>query len=59
MKYVDTAQVQKKMGSRLFANNLAKTFFFLATSFGLVVLVVLIYRVLADGLGWIDRKSVV
>ena len=54
MKYVDTAQVQKKMGSRLFANNLAKTFFFLATSFGLVVLVILIYRVLADGLGWIN-----
>ncbi|WP_121611786.1 phosphate ABC transporter permease PstA [Mesobacillus foraminis] len=51
MKYIDAAQVQKKMGSRLFANNLAKTFFFLATLFGLLVLAVLIYRVLADGLG--------
>ncbi|MBT2754725.1 phosphate ABC transporter permease PstA [Mesobacillus foraminis] len=51
MKYIDAAQVQKKMGSRLFANNLAKTLFFLATLFGLLVLAVLIYRVLADGLG--------
>lgn len=51
MKYIDAAQVQKKMGSRLFANNFAKTLFFLATLFGLLVLAVLIYRVLADGLG--------
>jgi phosphate transport system permease protein len=54
MKYVDSDQVQKKMGSRLFANNLAKTLFFLATLFGLAVLIVLIYRVLADGLSWIN-----
>ncbi|KML37877.1 phosphate ABC transporter permease PstA [Cytobacillus firmus] len=54
MKYVDTEQVHKKMGSRLLANNLAKTLFFLATLFGLVVLIVLIYRVLADGLSWIN-----
>lgn len=54
MKYVDTTQVQKKMGSRLLANNLAKGLFLLATLFGLVVLVVLIYRVLKDGLPWIN-----
>jgi phosphate transport system permease protein len=54
MKYVDSAQVHKKMGSRLVANNLAKGLFFLATLFGLVVLVVLIYRVLSDGLEWIN-----
>jgi phosphate transport system permease protein len=54
MKYVDANQVQKKMGSRLFANNLAKGLFLLATLFGLVVLVVLIYRVLSDGLPWIN-----
>ncbi len=54
MKYVDSTQVQKKMGSRLLANNLAKGIFFLSTLFGLVVLVVLIYRVLSDGLPWID-----
>ncbi|MBT2643780.1 phosphate ABC transporter permease PstA [Bacillus sp. ISL-41] len=54
MKYVDTNQVQKKMGSRLMANNLAKGLFLLATLFGLIVLVVLIYRVLKDGLPWIN-----
>ncbi|MBT2677492.1 phosphate ABC transporter permease PstA [Bacillus sp. ISL-35] len=54
MKYVDSTQVQKKMGSRLLANNLAKALFFLATMFGLIVLVVLIYRVLKDGLPWIN-----
>ncbi|PAE23348.1 phosphate ABC transporter permease PstA [Bacillus sp. 7894-2] len=54
MKYVDTEQVHKKMGSRLLANNMAKTLFFLATLFGMVVLIVLIYRVLADGLSWIN-----
>lgn len=54
MKYVDSTQVQKKMGSRLLANNLAKALFFLSTLFGLIVLVVLIYRVLKDGLPWIN-----
>lgn len=54
MKYVDSTQVQKKMGTRLFANNLAKALFFLATMFGLMVLIVLIYRVLKDGLPWIN-----
>jgi phosphate transport system permease protein len=53
-KYIDTAQVQKKMGSRLLANNLAKFLFLLATLFGLVILVILIYRVVAQSLGWID-----
>jgi phosphate transport system permease protein len=54
MKHVDVEQVQKKMGSRLFANKMAKTLFLLATLFGLVVLVVLIYRVIQDGAAWIN-----
>ncbi|MEK3991196.1 MULTISPECIES: phosphate ABC transporter permease PstA [Robertmurraya] len=54
MKYVDTNQVQKKMTSRLLTNRIAKTLFLLATLFGLLVLVVLIYRVFAQSLGWID-----
>jgi len=51
---MDSSQVQKKMGSRLLVNNLAKTIFFLSTLVGLVVLVILIYRVVADSIGWID-----
>ncbi|WP_226667407.1 phosphate ABC transporter permease PstA [Metabacillus litoralis] len=58
MKYVDAEQVQKKMGSRLFANKLAKGLFFLATLFGLVVLLTLIYRVYSDSIGWIDFQFI-
>ncbi|MFZ3588159.1 phosphate ABC transporter permease PstA [Bacillus sp. DJP31] len=58
MKYVDVTQVQKKMGTRLFANNLAKTLFFLATLFGLVILVILIYRVVSQSWGWIDTDFI-
>jgi phosphate transport system permease protein len=54
MKYIDNNLVQKKMGSRLLRNKLAKLFFMLATLFGLLVLVILIYRVIRDGVGWID-----
>jgi phosphate transport system permease protein len=54
MKYLDTKQVQKKMSTRLVKNNISKILFLLATLFGLVVLVTLIYRVLVDGIGWIN-----
>ncbi|WP_421379858.1 phosphate ABC transporter permease PstA [Bacillus salacetis] len=56
MKYVDSAQVQKQMGTRLFKNKLAKTLFLLSILFGLVVLVTLIYRVAADSIGWLDLQ---
>lgn len=54
MKYLDSNEVKKKMNSRLLTNNIAKTIFFLSTLVGLVVLVVLIYRVFSDSIGWID-----
>ncbi|WP_338470257.1 phosphate ABC transporter permease PstA [Niallia sp. XMNu-256] len=54
MKYVDPVQVEKKMGSRLVKNNLAKSIFFLSTLVGLVVLVILFYRVISGSLGWLD-----
>lgn len=53
-KHVDASLVQRKMGSRLLRNTLAKTLFLLATLFGLLVLIILIYRVLRDGVAWID-----
>jgi phosphate transport system permease protein len=58
MKHIDAAQVQKKMSSRLFTNNLAKWIFLLATLFGLVVLVILFYRVISQSLGWIDLQFI-
>lgn len=54
MKYIDEAVVQKRMKSRVRNNNLLKLVFLLATLFGLAVLVVLIYRVLDQGLAWLN-----
>ncbi len=54
MKYVDSNQVLKKMTYRLSINNIAKYLFMLSTLFGLIVLIVLLYRVISQGLGWID-----
>ncbi len=54
MKYVDSAQVEKNMSGRLRKNQIMNVIFLLSTLIGLVVLVVLFYRVLMDGLGWIN-----
>ena len=54
MKYMDSTQVEKKMGTRIATNNIAKSIFFLSTLVGLVVLVVLFYRVISGSIGWID-----
>ena len=54
MKYMDSSQVEKKMATRIATNNIAKSIFFLSTLVGLVVLVVLFYRVISGSIGWID-----
>ncbi len=54
MKYLDHAQVTKKMNTRIFINNAAKSIFLLATLFGLVVLAILIARVVIQGISWIN-----
>jgi phosphate transport system permease protein len=58
MKHIDADQVQKRMSSRLFTNNLANWIFLLATLFGLIVLVLLFYRVISQSLGWIDLQFI-
>ncbi|RDU35382.1 phosphate ABC transporter permease PtsA [Neobacillus piezotolerans] len=55
MKYIDTTVVERKMGKRLLANKIARLVFLLATFFGTAVLAVLIYRVVSDSMGWIDK----
>jgi phosphate transport system permease protein len=52
--YVDRELVQKRMGSRLLFNTIFKFIFFCATLFGLAVLGILLYRILTQGLGWLD-----
>lgn len=54
MKYIEHDLVYKKMKQRLFLNHLLKEVFFLATMFGILVLAVLIYRVLVDGIGFLN-----
>ncbi|MEH7386578.1 phosphate ABC transporter permease PstA [Bacillus sp. JJ1521] len=54
MKYVDTAQVQKKLNTRLMTNKIAKTIFLISVLFSLVVLLILFYRVISQSIGWID-----
>ncbi|THE15460.1 phosphate ABC transporter permease PstA [Bacillus timonensis] len=54
MKYVDAAQVQKKLNLRLAINKIAKTIFLISILFSLVVLIILFYRVISQSLGWID-----
>ena len=54
MKHVDVAQVQKRLSTRLILNTFSKWIFFLSTIFGLIVLGVLLYRVISEGLDWIN-----
>ncbi|MDX5475202.1 MAG: phosphate ABC transporter permease PstA [Bacillaceae bacterium] len=58
MKYVDVTQVQKKMNSRLLVNNLAKYLFLMATLVGLLVLIVLFFRVISQSMGWINLQFI-
>ncbi|CAG9619314.1 phosphate ABC transporter permease PstA [Sutcliffiella rhizosphaerae] len=58
MKYVDAEQVQKKMNARLTVNSIAKSIFLVATLIGLVVLVILFYRVISQSMGWIDLQFI-
>ncbi|WP_335869364.1 phosphate ABC transporter permease PstA [Bacillus sp. 2205SS5-2] len=54
MKYIDQQVVASKMSSRLRINTLFKGIFIAATSFGLVILAVLFYRILTQGIGYLD-----
>lgn len=54
MKYLNDTQIDKRRNIRILTNHLAKTLFFLSTLFGLIILVILISRVLIQGIAWID-----
>ncbi|MFJ5621383.1 phosphate ABC transporter permease PstA [Peribacillus loiseleuriae] len=53
-KLVDKEIVAKKMPSRIIKNQIFKGLFFLSTLFGLLVLGVLFYRIITQGIGYID-----
>src|SRR5690606_46 len=51
MGLINKEKVKKRIGMRLFKSTLSRGLFFLATSFGLIVLAILIYRVINQGAG--------
>lgn len=58
---MDQAQEQKmikKINFRVVKNKMASGVFLAATLFGLVVLAMLIYRVVADGIGWLNMDFI-
>ncbi|WP_332646795.1 phosphate ABC transporter permease PstA [Lysinibacillus sp. 54212] len=54
MKYMNDASVMKRMGTRLKFNLVWKSVFLLATSFALLALVVLLFRIFSQGLGYLN-----
>ncbi len=54
MKYLQQETVTKRMHSRLKMNGLWKTLFILATSFALLALAVLLFRILSQGAGYLN-----
>jgi phosphate transport system permease protein len=56
MKLINQDVVDKKMTSRLVMNNVQRAILLMATLFGLVVLAVLIYRIVTQGIGYITPE---
>lgn len=56
MKYLNETLVMKRMSGRLMMNRVLKLCFLLATMFVLVMLGVLMYRILTEGIGYLDRQ---
>ncbi|MBH0157667.1 phosphate ABC transporter permease PstA [Fictibacillus sp. 5RED26] len=54
MALINKESVKKRMGTRLAANGVAKFLFILATCFSLLILGVLIYRILSEGLPYLS-----
>lgn len=54
MELINKDQVNKRIGARIRKNTMLKWLFLLATSFGLIVLGVLIYRIFSQGIGHLN-----
>lgn len=54
MQLIDKKKVAKKINFRLGKNKIFKSLFFLATMVGLIVLGILLYRILSQGLGYLN-----
>ncbi len=54
MKYLNEVLVMKRMGSRLTFNKVWKAVFVLATSFAILSLIVLLFRIFSQGIGYLN-----
>lgn len=54
MQFIDYGQVMKKMRPRLASNLFFRSLFILATLFALLVLAILLYRIIFQGIGYLD-----
>ena len=54
MRYIQEDLMMKRMSKRLISNKMWKMIFIIATSFALVTLAMLLYRILSQGLGFLD-----
>ncbi len=54
MRYMDDTVVMKRMTKRITANKVWKTLFFLATTFALVALAILLYRIVTQGIDYLN-----
>lgn len=53
-RLINHEHVIQHMNGRLVKNNIFRFLFFLATVFGFIVLVVLLYRIFTQAIGWLD-----
>jgi len=54
MRYMDDTVVMKRMTKRITFNKVWKTLFFLATTFALVTLAILLYRIVTQGIDYLN-----
>ena len=54
MRYMDDTVVMKRMTKRITLNKVWKTLFFLATTFALVTLAILLYRIVTQGIDYLN-----
>lgn len=54
MRYIDDTVVMKRMTKRITFNKVWKTLFFLATTFALVTLAILLYRIVTQGIDYLN-----
>lgn len=52
--YMNEAQMNWRMSSRLIKNKISKLLFTVAMVFSLIILVVLLYQVITDGISWLN-----